>query len=379
VHAIVKTGVVRGRQRYFCKQCNYYFTLPENKEPASITPPPRQQRQVTILDIATQLKISKSTVSRALNGHTDINPVTREAVLEAARRLNYSPNQLAYNLVKRKSYTIGIIVPEFINSFFPNFIIACQEAALAAGYQVIICHSNESFKNEVDNARMLYAHRVDGLLISITRQTQDLSHLHMFASNNIPVVMFNRVDFQSKFSKVVVDDYASAFNAVKHLIANGYKKIGHIAGPENLSIATNRLEGYKAALKANGLPLCKKHIVRHNLTAVDARNAANKLLSLKDRPDAIFAINDPAAIQAMLLAKEKGIAIPEQLGIVGFSNDIRSEVIAPGLTTFEQPIEEMGKKSFALLQMQMVGIEQPQPELITLQAELIIRGSSVRK
>ncbi len=205
VSGIAKAGKVREKQRYYCNHCNYYFTLNTKKDykEKKIKHPP------TILDIAKQMKISKSTVSRALRNSNEIKIETKNAVLELARKINYVPNYLASSLVKRKSYAIGIVVPELITNFFSQFIIAAQETASSAGYEVVICHSNESFNNESDVVKRLYAYQVDGILLSISRETTNLDHLKRFENAGIPVILFNRALKTSKFPKVLVDDYQS--------------------------------------------------------------------------------------------------------------------------------------------------------------------------
>src|SRR3989337_423860 len=349
VDAIAKSGIIRGKQRYYCKRCDYYFTI---HSPAEV-PLALKRHQTTIIDIARELHISKSTVSRALHGHKDIHEDTRRIVLEMAEKMDYQPNLLAYGLAKSKSLTIGIIVPEFINSFFPQVIIGAQDVANPAGYHVIICHSNESLGREVENTHVLMASRVDGILVSVTRETTNLDHFRKFEKAGIPIVYFNRVCGDDPASKVIVDDYDGAFKGVEHLIENGCKRIAHIAGPKNLQISQDRLNGYKDALKRHDLPVDETLIVHHDLTRENARECARYLFDLKNKPDGLFTVNDPAAIQAMLVAREKNIEIPNAMAIVGFSNEPISAFIEPGLTTLAQPMEEMGREAVQLLLNQM--------------------------
>jgi len=334
----------------------------------------------TIVDIARALNISKSTVSRALHEHSDINAQTREAVLKMARELDYQPNQLAQGLVNSKTNTVGIIVPEFLTYFFPTVIIGAQEVAAAAGYNVIICQSQESFKTEVANANVLLSSRVDGVLISMTRETKKFEHFKTFDRYGIPVVFFNRVCEEINTSKVLVNDYEGAFKAVEHLIVSGYKNIAHIGGPSVLRITYNRLNGYMDALKKYKLPIKKDMIVYSDLSPKAALQCAEKLLSRKNRPDAVFCVNDPTAIQLMLYAKKKGIKIPDELGVVGFSNDPMAAVIEPSLTTVEQPVADMGRAAMRiLLDAIKKGVNDFVPVRQSLQTSLIVRQSSVRK
>ena len=375
VDAIAKSGIIRGKQRYYCKRCDYYFTLHSPEETSAAL----KRHQTTIIDIARELHISKSTVSRALHGHKDIHADTRKIVLEMAEKMDYQPNLLAYGLAKSKSLTIGIIVPEFINSFFPQVIMGAQDVANPAGYHVIICHSNESVEREIENTNVLMASRVDGVIASVTRQTKTLDHFTKFERAGIPTVYFNRVCGDQRVSKVIVDDYEGAFKGVEHLIQNGCKRIAHIAGPKHLQISHNRLRGYKDALLHHGLPVDEGLIVYHDLTLENARECARHLFELKKLPDGLFTVNDPAAIQAILVAREKNIAIPNDLAIVGFSNEPISAFIEPGLTTLAQPLEEIGQESVQLLLRQMNEKKGPiVHETKILKTSLIIRGSSLR-
>lgn len=346
VSGIAKAGLVRGKQRYHCKHCSYYFTL---QSPPANTETITSKHHATILDIAKKLKISKSTVSRALRNSTDINLETRNAVLKMAQKLNYVPNYFASSLVKRKSYSIGIVVPELITNFFSQFIIIAQKAASLAGYEVVICHSNESFSNERDVLKRLFAYQVDGILLSLSSETKSLEHLQAFEDAGVPVILFNRVKNRPGFPKVLADDYHGAFIGVEHLIKNGYRKIGHIGGPENLQMSKNRFRGYCDALNKHGLEYNPDWTIHHDLSPAGAQHCARTLLEKRIMPDAVFAVNDPAAIHLIIEAKKKGIKVGPELGVVGFSNDSRSEVIEPSLTTLEQPIAQMAETCVHLL------------------------------
>jgi LacI family transcriptional regulator/LacI family repressor for deo operon, udp, cdd, tsx, nupC, and nupG len=373
VSGIAKAGLVRGKQRYYCKHCSYYFTIqPSQPTTETIT----SKHHATILDIARNLKISKSTVSRALRNSSDINLETRNAVLKMAQKLNYVPNYFASSLVRRKSSSIGIVVPELITNFFSQFIINAQKAASLAGYEVVICHSNENFINERDVLKRLFAYQVDGILLSLSSETKSLEHLQAFDDAGVPVILFNRVKSRPGFPKVLADDYQGAFIGVEHLIKNGYRKIGHIGGPENLQISKNRFQGYRDALLKHGLEFNPDWIVTHDLSPNGAQQCAQALLKKSLGLDAVFAVNDPAAIQLIIEAKKKGIRVGPDLGIVGFSNDSRSEVIEPSLTTLEQPIEQMANTCIHLL---LNKINDPKfciPTTTVLKTTLIERCSS---
>jgi DNA-binding LacI/PurR family transcriptional regulator len=377
VGSIMKAGYVRNKQRYVCKDCNYFFTLTNTEYPA-----PRQKarrHQTTIIDIARSIGVSNSTVSRALHGHADISPETRQAVLAMASQMDYQPNQLAYNLVKSKTNTIGMIVPEFHNPFFPNVIIGAHNVLTEAGYNLTIMQSNESYPVEVSNTKAMLANRIDGLLISLTQETNNFDHLKAFEKKGIPLILFNRVCDNVEAPKVVVNDFDASFSAVEHLILNGYERIAHLGGPLTLLVSRERLRGYRAAMERYGKIIEENMIIQGMFSQQKAKIYGKYLLELENRPDAIFAVNDSAAIEIMLMAMEKGIRIPEELGVVGFSDNPESAYIGPGLTTIRQPTMEMGITTAQWI-LQMVDSEGDiaLPKEKTLKTELIVRGSSQR-
>lgn len=364
-------------QRYYCKDCKINFTLhPKATKSSDIND---KKHMATIVDIARALNISKSTVSRALHEHSDINIQTRKAVLKMARKLDYQPNLLAKSLVKSKSNTIGIIVPEFLTYFFPTIIMGAQEVAAKEGYNVVICQSQESYDTEVSNAHVLLSNRVDGVLISMTRETKKFDHFKSFDRHGIPVVFFNRICDEMNTSRVLVNDYEGAYKATEHLIQNGYKKIAHISGPPSLRLSRNRLNGYKDALTQYKIPVRNNLIVEGDLSKKAAWLAAQKLMLLKNRPDAIFCVNDPTAIQVMLYAKKHGIRIPYELGVVGFSDDPMAAVIEPPLTTVEQPVAEMGRTAMRILLKEIEVGTNVMPVNELLSTKLIVRQSSLGK
>jgi LacI family transcriptional regulator/LacI family repressor for deo operon, udp, cdd, tsx, nupC, and nupG len=335
------------------------------------------QHLITIIDIAKELGISKSTVSRALTGHPNVNTKTRQRVLELAEQLDYQRNQLAISLLTNQTRTVGIMVPEFLSSFFPTVIIAAQQVLNAAGYNVMICHSNESYETEVTNTKLLMASRVDGLIASHTKETRNFDHFKVFQRKGIPVVFFNRVCEDMSVPKVTVDDYEGAFRAVEHLIQTGRRRIAHLAGPESLPNSRNRLNGYRDALLHYNIPLEPELIISYDLTLEKANIYVNHLLNLPQPPDALFAINDPTAIEAMQVIKSRGFRIPEDVAVVGFSDDHYSRYVEPALTSVAQPTVDMGKTTASVL---LAMLSQPSSDWQTitheLKTNLIIRRSS---
>ncbi|MEM6522392.1 MAG: LacI family DNA-binding transcriptional regulator [Bacteroidota bacterium] len=339
--------------------------------------------QVTIKDIARELGISPSTVSRALKDHPDISPETKKLVSELAEKLNYQPNSIALSLRHSKSNTIGVVIPQVVHWFFSTVISGVEDIAYGAGYSVIVSQSNESYEKEVRDVKALFNNRVDGILVSMSKDTTDYGHFESLYARGVPMVFYDRVCEAINCSKVIVDDYGAAYNATNHLIQQGYKSIAHLAGARNLQISKHRLEGYKAALKENKLPYHASHVVYENL-ADDERPAkalTSKLLNSENPPDAIFASNDISALGAMIAAKEKGLKIPGEFGIVGFSNWRFTELTEPTLSTVDQRGFEMGQEAARLLIKEIESEDEVmiEPVTKTLETELIVRRSSLRK
>ena len=266
--------------------------------------------QVTIKDIARELGISPSTVSRALKDHPDISPETKRLVNELAEKLNYQPNIVALSLRQSKTNTIGVIIPEIVHFFFSTVISGIEDVAYSAGYNVILAQSNESQSREITDIKALFNSRVDGMLMSVSRETSNFDHIESILAKGVPIVFFDRVYKTEQASKIIVDDFTGAKEATLHLIDQGCKRIAHLEGPPNLEISKQRLEGYKEALKEHNIPFDKELVaICPSGTIEEGRSATEKLLSLKNKPDAIFATNDPAAMGAMQAIKEKGLKI----------------------------------------------------------------------
>jgi DNA-binding LacI/PurR family transcriptional regulator len=329
--------------------------------------------QATIRDIAIKLNISISTVSRALRSAPDINPETKKAVMEMAKKLNYEPNRVAQSLRIKKTNTLGVIVPEIVMHFFSSAISGIQEYAAEHHYSTMFCQSIESFETEKANIHMLVANRVDGLLISLSSETHDYEHLHALIEKKIPVVLFDRVADSLPVSKVIVDDHDGACKAVEYLIQTGCRRIAYLGGPKNLSICTHRMQGYRDALRRAGIESAEELIVYCN----DLHNPVEGVKQLLHaNPDAIFCMNDPLAIKAMEVLKEKGIKIPDQISIVGFTNEPVSQYIEPSLTTVSQPAYEMGRVAAALFLEQLNSNESFLPITKVLPTKLVVRNST---
>ncbi len=341
--------------------------------------------QVTIKDIARELGISPSTVSRALKDHPDISTETKKAVNALAEKLNYQPNTVALNLRQKKTNTIGVIIPEIVHFFFSTVISGIEDVAYQAGYNVILAQSNESYQREVTDLRALFNSRVDGMLLSLSRETTNFDHIESVISKGVPIVFYDRMYNSPTSSKVIVDDYAGAKEAVLHLVEQGCKRIAHLMAVPNLMISTDRLRGYEDALRESKLELSKDWIIECNSSTLEeGKRVTKKLLSLANPPDSIFANMDPIALGAMMAIKEKGLKIPKDIAVVGFSNWLFGELVEPSLTTVDQPGFEMGQEAARMLIKQIESKEkdtgnEPLHETKTLKTKLIIRNSSLRK
>ncbi len=334
------------------------------------------KRQVTIKDIAEKLGISVSTVSRALKDHPDISIKTRQAVKELAKLLGYKPNLIALNLKNSKTNTIGLVVPEIEHHFFSKIINGIEDVAYENNYNVLVVQSNESYMREVLNTQTLLSNRVDGLLVSFSKETQDYSHFQQIVDNEIPIVFFDRVLENFHADSVMVDDYSGAYNAVNHLIKQGCKRIALYSSPRHMLIGRNRFEGYKGALEKNNIPF-NKDLVYSCDTFDSAMKISRSILKKHDRPDGVFAVNDITAIGVLKTARQLGIKVPDELKVVGFENSRSASVCEPELTSVDQFGYELGKKSAEMLLKRIeADTFDYKPEILKLKTELIIRGSS---
>lgn len=336
-----------------------------------------QKPEITIHDIAKKLNISASTVSRALKDNPLISEATRNKIKKAAAEMGYRPNVMAANLRTRRTNTIGVIVPLINRHFFSSVISGIEDIAYKQGFTVTISQSNDSLEKESTIAHTLFANRVDGLILSIGMETQSYDHLKLFSERNIPIVFFDRIVEEIPAHKIVVDDFGGAYRATKHLIEQGRKRIAHIGGPLNLQIYSKREAGYRQALKDAGLSINDRLVLHNSLTREDGLRAIKNILKTKELPDAIFCANDTTALSTIIHLNEKRIKVPEEIAIVGFSNEPFSELVTPSITTVKQPGFEMGQKAAELIIKQITSKTSPKSfETITMDTELIIRNSS---
>ncbi len=336
-----------------------------------------KRQTVTIKDIAKELGISPSTVSRALKDHFEISQETKDAVKRVAEELNYQPNSLALSLRYSKSNTIGIIVPEIVHFFFSTVISGIEDIAHSMGYNVIITQSNESVEREAANLQTLFNNRVDGVLLSLSKETHDYAHIESMINKGLPIVFFDRIVNDLPCSKVTVDDFMGGYQATEHLIKQGFKKIVHLAGPTNLEISYKRLDGYKKAHEDAGIEINEELIV-FDMISNDKETQEVVFKMLKDHnPDGLFAFTDMAALAAIKAAHKYGKNVPVDFGVVGFSNWQFTAFTSPSISTVEQPGFEMGQHAAELLIKQIESEdEEVKPESIVLPTSFIFREST---
>lgn len=310
----------------------------------------RQKNESTIVDIAKALNLSVATVSRALNNHPKISAVTKQKVKEQADALEYRRNTLASGLRGSRTNNIGLIIPRVSMYFHAAAITAIQNMLYRHGFNLIIGQSNDSYEMEKQLASAMFSARVDGLMVANTLYTADYSHFDVFTRNDIPLVFYDRVPIDFYPAQVIRgDDYRGALLATSHLARAGCKTIAHISGPLTCNLYKDRYAGYVDALKQHRLPYKKDWVFFTELTPEKGQEIARQLLAGPDRPQGVFAANDTTAIAVLEHARELQIAVPEQLKIVGYSNDPRAAIVTPGITTVEQFPEQVGEKAVEAL------------------------------
>ncbi|HRC94169.1 MAG TPA: LacI family DNA-binding transcriptional regulator [Tenuifilaceae bacterium] len=331
--------------------------------------------QITIKDIARELGISPSTVSRALKDHPDISQETKRVVNELATKYNYKPNIIALSLRNQRSNVIGVVIPEIAHYFFSTVISGIEEVANAHGYSVMVNQSGEDYKREVAACDAFLNGIIDGLIVSVSKETENYEHFQRFEDEGIPLVFFDRIIEEISADRIIIDDFDGAYQATEHLIIQGRRKIVHFSGPQNRLIGQNRLNGYLKAMRDNGVVIDERLII-HCDTFQSALIETQKLIDSGTRFDSIFTVNDFTAAGAMKILIRNGIKIPQDVSVVGFGDDQTSLMVEPTLTTVNQPGFEMGKKAMEQLIRRITQTRQEPPITEILKTQLIVRESS---
>jgi len=339
-----------------------------------------KDKEVTIYDIAEKLSISSATVSRGLQDHPAVSKKTKKKIFDLARKIGYRSNHFARNLRNQKTDTIGVIVPRLNSHFMSSVISGIENVANKAGYNLIISQSSELSKKEANNVKTMFNNRVDGLLVSLAYDTENLSHFDSFFEKNIPVIFFDRVMEHKNCTNILIDNKNAAYRATRHLIEQGCKRIVHITALQKQNVYVDRLSGYRQALEEFKIKFRESDVIIGNLGLEDGADAAEIISRMKPVPDAIFVANDNAAVGCMLRLKQKGFEIPDDIAIVGFNNDPLSMVIEPHLSTINYSGYEMGEVAARHLINHLSDVSQiHNTNTIILRSEFIVRESSLKK
>lgn len=331
----------------------------------------------TLKDIARELNISVSTVSRALRDSYEINSETKRLVMECAARLHYRPNPIALSLKGSSSKAIAVIVPQIANYYFSQAINGIEEVANNRGYDVLIFQTHETYAREVANLRQAVARRVDGLLISLSSETSNISHLQELLQQGMPIVQFDRVSAELNTPRVVADNFGGAFAATDHMIKTGRRRIAHLTIQPWLSITQERLAGYRAALEQNGLPY-DESLVRFGTFGPDEVGPlVDELMALSPRPDAFFTASDRLAVGCLAALRQRHLSIPDDISLVGFTNLTVADMLSPSLSTVMQPALEIGQVAVGrLLDLIERKHRAEPPSTVTIPTSMVLRDSS---
>lgn len=327
--------------------------------------------QITIKDIARTLGISPSTVSRALKDHPDISAETRKQVQQLANSVNYRPNALALSLRRSKSNTIGVVIPEMVHHFFSTVISGIDDYAFSKGYNTMLCQTNEDPNREMRNIQALLDSRVDGLLISVSKNTQSSERLQKLIDSGFPVTFFDRVCEDVVTHKVITDDFEGGRIATKHLVRIGCKRIAHLSSPESLTIGRLRKEGYCTALQEAGLTV-DPHLILEADSSKQLHESSEQLVTIASEIDGIFATNDDTAVAAIQILQRNGYKVPDDIAVIGFGDGPITDLVSPTLSTVVQKGYDIGYEAARML------ISQIDNELVTLEFETRIFTPELR-
>ena len=339
------------------------------------------KQKITLKDIARELEVSISTVSKALKNSQEISRDTTEKIQAFAKLFNYKPNNIAISLKNKRTKNIGVIIPEIVHHFFTTVFRGIEKYANEKGYNVVVCVSDESFDKEVINMDMLANGSIDGFIMSLSIETQlkgDYNHLKEVTAQGIPLVLFDRVTDEVSCDKVVINDRKGAYAATSKLIAEGRKKIALVTTKNYLSVSRERTEGYLKALKNHGLPIDDDLILKLPSMEVQENELANFFES--NEIDAILCVNEILAIHSMRIIQKKGLQIPKDVSVIGFTDGILSKYANPRLTAIAQHGEQMGEIAAKMLieKVECEYDENQEEEFRTeiIEATLIERGST---
>lgn len=336
------------------------------------------KKQITLKDIAKELDVSISTVSKALKNSDEISRDTKEKVQAFAKLYNYKPNNIAISLKNKRTKNIGVIVPDIVHYFFTTVVRGIETYANAKGYNVIVCLSNESFDKEVINMEMLANGSIDGFIMSLsagTEERKDFNHLREVTEQGIPLVLFDRVTNEINCDKVVIDDVLGGYLATKKLIDEGRRKIALLTTEEFFSVSRNRNLGFKKAIEDSGMKLNPKHILKLPYMDIDEQKISSFLKKVS--PDAVLSANEIFGIYGMRVLQRMGCEVPKDVSVIGFTDGLLAKHANPSVTSIAQHGEKMGEIAAQML-IERVENDQEEPEYQTkiLEPTLIERDST---
>jgi LacI family transcriptional regulator len=341
---------------------------------------PGDDKEITIYDIATKLRISAATVSRALNDHPRVSKKTKKLVIKTAAEMGYRSNSFASSLRTKSSNIIGLIVPRLNSNFMADVIAGIEKILSNNNYNLIISQSLETMQKEISNANAMLVNRVDGLLVSLAYDTSNIDHFEPFIKRNIPVIFFDRVFEHDKCPQIYIDNFKAAYEITTHLIKQGCKRIVHITASQLRKVYAERYEGYKKALEDSNIKFDQNLVIINNLSSEEGVTSAQQILKMSPAPDGVFSANDNCAVSCMQTLKKQGIQIPADIAFAGFNNDPSSCVVEPNLTTINYKGYEMGEVAAKLMIDQLINKDELRhAHSLVLRSELIIRESSLRK
>lgn len=340
------------------------------------------EKEVTIYDIARNLGISPTTVSRALNNHSTVNERTKQRIFKTASEMGYRSNIFATNLRTKRTNNIGVIVPRLNSPFQSSVLAGMEKVANEAGFNLVISQSLESLDKEIANAKVMFNSRVDGLLVSLVDDPNNIDHFQPFIEKGIPLLFYDRVASQEGCTGVVIDNVQASYNATKHLVDQGCSNIVHVLGNDKTMVYAHRLKGFRYALLDHDLPFLEENIIYSDFSEEQGDIIVRQLMEMKNKPDGLFVSNDGCAAACINALKQRGLRIPDDIAVVGFNNDMISRLMEPKLSTVNYPGFEMGEVAMKSLVQHLGGLMGEilqNTNTITLRSELIVRESSLRK
>jgi LacI family transcriptional regulator len=338
----------------------------------------KKYRPVKLEDLAKKLKVSKVTISKALRDHPDISVGTTAKVKELAEKMGYMPNVMAKNLSARKSNTIGLVIPKIAHIFFASVIESIYNTAFENNYEIVLTVSQEKAERERKHILSLLSMRVDGLLVSVTQETKDITVFERASKNGVPLIFIDRAPNMAGISSVTVDDEGGAYSAIDYAIKKGYTKIAHIGGPKNINIGRKRYEGFVRAMRDNRIPINQNWVIEGGFGEEDGYNGFIKIYEKRNIPEYIFASTYPIALGIYAAAEERGLSIPEDIEVTCFGKN-NFNTFSPSVFNFvDQPTQQLGSEAVRLM-LEQINNQDSVPKNIILNTELIIRNSNSKK